>query len=420
MRQEEEQRAAEERRLRDLGRYRGVLDPVTASLTDFEDKSHLCTKIDQLYERLDVDNSGGLDFDEMQQGIRRLPGGAEVHITRDDFDVISQHGELLGPGGDFGKSQFQDMMLGELLRYSHRKVMNMLQDTEQEEFRALVLLVKMMEIRQGDIARIMTMQEKVLTHLRVDAGNTPRTELTQENPLGPALHDHVVHVHATAAIGRSKRAPEDPALSVEPMPMATPSEGTAQQGLGGLGELAASLTELTRSTVVEVRELAAEIGRERRRAEDRMSEMAQTLIARQDHMLHLLLDATGHEGLEVGEQNRKMREGKRQDRLVTMGLRNESAGSPMTLWPGGHTSRGNTATALDEFTRSNSNGHLCVSASVGHARLVTSHADGESGQDFCPLQRVRDDAWLVQHGVSAPPSASVGHARRVNDEGVQC
>ena len=235
MRQEEEERAAEERRLRDLGRYRGVLDPVTASLTDFEDKSHLCTKIDQLYERLDVDSSGGLDFDEMQQGIRRLPGGAKVHITRDDFDVISQHWELLGPGGDFGKSQFQDMMLGELLRYSHRKVLNMLQDTEQEEFRALVLLIKMMEVRQGDIAWIMTMQEQVLTHLRVDAGKTPRTEVTQENPFGPVLHADFVHVHATATIGQSKRAPEDPALSVEPMSVATPSEGTAHRDSGGKG-----------------------------------------------------------------------------------------------------------------------------------------------------------------------------------------
>ena len=204
--------------------------------------------------------------------------------------------------------------------------------------------------------------------------------------------------------------------------------------------------------------MAAEIGRESRRMEDRMSEMTHALIARQDHMLHLLLDATGHGGLEVGEQNQTMREGKRHDRLVTMGLRNESADSPTTLWPDGQNIRGNTATAFDEFTRSNSNGHLSVSASVGHARLLTSraalthdgfqsitalapnvaspsdgggHAEGESGEDFCPLQRLRDDAWLVQHqrlrddawlvqhGVSAPPSASVGHAHRVTDEGVQ-
>ena len=212
--------------------------------------------------------------------------------------------------------------------------------------------------------------------------------------------------------------------------------------------------------MVEVREVAAEIGRERRRMEDscRMSEMTHALIARQDHMLHLLLDATGHGGLEVGEQNQTMREGKRQHKLVTMGLRNESADSPTTLWPDGQNIRGNTATAFDEFTRSNSNGHLSVSASVGHARLLTSraalthdgfqsitalapnvaspsdgggHAEGESGEDFCPLQRLRDDAWLVQHqrlrddawlvqhGVSAPPSASVGHAHRVTDEGVQ-
>ena len=45
MREEEEELAAEERQLRELGRYRGVLDPVTASLCVFEDKSHLCHQI---------------------------------------------------------------------------------------------------------------------------------------------------------------------------------------------------------------------------------------------------------------------------------------------------------------------------------------------------------------------------------------
>ena len=237
MREEEEELAAEERQLRELGRYRGVLDPVTASLCVFEDKSHLCHQIDQLYERLDLDGNGGVDFEELQKGMGRLPGGFKVHITRDDFDVITQQGELLGPGGEFDKSQFRDMMLGEMLRYSHRKVMNMLQDTEQEEFRALVLLIRMseltrsrmerdvaqimkmqenlIEIRQADmarvvtlqdklvarlgldeaadatrsrmerdIARIMMMQEKLVSHLGlVDTANTARTPVTQDHPL---------------------------------------------------------------------------------------------------------------------------------------------------------------------------------------------------------------------------------------------
>ena len=177
--EEKEQLARDARRLRDQRRCRGVLDPVTSSLCDFQDVGDLCAKIDQLYERLDVDSNGGLDFDELQQGVRRLPGGAKVHITRDDFDVITQHGQMLGPGGEFDKFQFQDMMLGELLRYAHREVMNVLQDSEKEEFRALVLLIKMMEIRLGKqekqdeplrhgMARIMMMQEKLLAHLGLE------------------------------------------------------------------------------------------------------------------------------------------------------------------------------------------------------------------------------------------------------------
>ena len=141
--EEKEQLARDARRLRDQRRCRGVLDPVTSSLCDFQDVGDLCAKIDQLYERLDVDSNGGLDFDELQQGIRRLPGGAKAHITRDDFDVITQHGQMLGPGGEFDKFQFQDMMFGELLRYAHREVMNVLQDSEKELTRKSPLQTRM-------------------------------------------------------------------------------------------------------------------------------------------------------------------------------------------------------------------------------------------------------------------------------------
>jgi len=43
----------------------GILDPVTQTLTNFEDEDDLDGKIDDIYFRLDKDGSGGLNYEVM-------------------------------------------------------------------------------------------------------------------------------------------------------------------------------------------------------------------------------------------------------------------------------------------------------------------------------------------------------------------
>ena len=42
--------------------------------------------------------AGGLDFEEFKSGIKTFPGAANVNLTLDDFEVITDAGALLGPG----------------------------------------------------------------------------------------------------------------------------------------------------------------------------------------------------------------------------------------------------------------------------------------------------------------------------------
>ena len=42
--------------------------------------------VDAMHAAPDADGSGGLDYGEFQQGIRKLPGGC-IHMTEDDFDL---------------------------------------------------------------------------------------------------------------------------------------------------------------------------------------------------------------------------------------------------------------------------------------------------------------------------------------------
>jgi hypothetical protein len=55
-------------------RITGVLDPITRTLTEYQDLEDLLEKMDAVYEHIDSDNSGGLHFEEFRDGIKRLPG----------------------------------------------------------------------------------------------------------------------------------------------------------------------------------------------------------------------------------------------------------------------------------------------------------------------------------------------------------
>ena len=63
-------------------KVKGCLDPLTKDLVTFEDDEDLARKIDDMYSRLDEDESGGLNFEEFQQGVKQL--SSNIHLTRDD------------------------------------------------------------------------------------------------------------------------------------------------------------------------------------------------------------------------------------------------------------------------------------------------------------------------------------------------
>ena len=68
-----------------------------------------------------------------------------MHLTRDDFDIITENGKHLNSRGEFNNIQFQEMMKGELWRYSRRLLSNELLVSDDEHFRSTILMLKLME-----------------------------------------------------------------------------------------------------------------------------------------------------------------------------------------------------------------------------------------------------------------------------------
>ena len=144
---EREKHAAEieEEALLAKQRVTGVLDPVTQSLTSFQNAQDLSAKIDKIFEKLDADGGCSLTFVEFKQGLQLLPGTAKIHMTADDFEIITENGKHLGEEGDFNKDQFHGMMNTELNRFVFRGLCNALKESDNEEFKQLTLMLKMVE-----------------------------------------------------------------------------------------------------------------------------------------------------------------------------------------------------------------------------------------------------------------------------------
>ena len=110
---------------------------------------------------------------------------SSVHITREDFEIITENGKYLNQTGEFDSDQFQAMMRGELWRYSRRALNNVLCVTGDDQFRSTILMLKLMDMTLraslADIAARMpplnTGSEEADTDAKqeADAGAAPQT-----------------------------------------------------------------------------------------------------------------------------------------------------------------------------------------------------------------------------------------------------
>jgi hypothetical protein len=116
---------------------------LTKELITFQDDDDLELKINAIYNKLDEDCSGGLDFTEFQHGIKDL--AMKIHVTRDDFDIITDNGKHLNRNAELNREQFQEVMRGELWQFSHRELTNVLSLSDSRDFAGTILMLKLFE-----------------------------------------------------------------------------------------------------------------------------------------------------------------------------------------------------------------------------------------------------------------------------------
>lgn len=127
-------------------RITGFLDTITCQLKTFDSSENLMQRIDETYQKLDDDDSGGLNFAEFKAGIKSLPGIPSMHMTEADFNDLTDNGRHLNSAGEFGSDQFRDMMKEEFIRHTQRYLANTVKESRSNEYKSSVLQLKVLEI----------------------------------------------------------------------------------------------------------------------------------------------------------------------------------------------------------------------------------------------------------------------------------
>jgi len=104
----------------------------------------LSQKVYNLYQRIDVDESGAIDLQEFNEGMKKLSITPAIRLTSDDWDVMTEKGTLLNSEGELTAPSFEKMLLGQIASFTRRKVVSAMQRIENDVEGELMFALKML------------------------------------------------------------------------------------------------------------------------------------------------------------------------------------------------------------------------------------------------------------------------------------
>ena len=109
------------------------LDPLLETLSFFTTNEDLVTRIRDLYDRIDLDESGTVDISELNAGFKRMSMRAPISLSIEDYELITEHGRYTDNGDEMSPEAFESMIMAQLRRFARRKLMDAMQKAQEHE-----------------------------------------------------------------------------------------------------------------------------------------------------------------------------------------------------------------------------------------------------------------------------------------------
>jgi len=109
------------------------IDPLLGKLAAFRTEEELESKIQILYRILDVDESQGLSYTELSEGLKKLNFSPGIHLSREDFDVITLKGALCDENDELDVERFGQVIKYQLRLFVERNLSSAMQGLALDE-----------------------------------------------------------------------------------------------------------------------------------------------------------------------------------------------------------------------------------------------------------------------------------------------
>ena len=344
-----------------LRKVKGCLDPLTKGLLTFEDEADLTSRIDEIYSKLDEDESEGLAFEEFRDGVKWL--SENIHLTRDDFDVVTENGKHLGPTAEFNRQQFQTMMKGELWRYSRRELANVLSVSGDEQFNSTILMLKIMESSNDTaLAEVLRLLRSISEHIQLPAGPSP-----------PGLQQLAQPAPPDSPNGRASLGTEG-------------ARGGFGGGVEGLGEVLHKLSSNMERMSSQMEQISATVDRQSSNMEQMSAKINWQSVVLEDQRAMLQDQKAEIKRLSHArprDEAKMQGTGQGEESTSLQQVENEYASCTYPTAPGGH--------ALRDPKRWQSTNDLMMRQSYAEAHLTYTRLTAQRESSSTSLQQVENE-----------------------------
>ena len=123
----------------------GPLDPMIRGLLDFVEHGDLQARIHKIFQRMDLDESGGISLPELNAGLKKLLRHSEeiCQLSPEDFEQITAFGDLTDEHGELDLRSFETMIMMQLRHYANKKICAAIARTEDDVTAEQIFGIKM-------------------------------------------------------------------------------------------------------------------------------------------------------------------------------------------------------------------------------------------------------------------------------------
>ena len=98
------------------------IDPLIKTLLGCANQDEVTRSLANMYKRLDVDQTRGLSFQELRDGLRKMNFDPPIILTQDEFDMMTENKTLCDDEEEIDAEAFETIMRLEMIKFCNRQL----------------------------------------------------------------------------------------------------------------------------------------------------------------------------------------------------------------------------------------------------------------------------------------------------------